>query len=188
VAEVEEEVLVELLRQGFSPVGDLHLVPPGPDRRHQHPSRVEVGVLVLMGQGPDDPDLETGLRQPLGDPLSPLDDGHGVLERGVEVEVVELVDAAEPIGVDMHQRRSAVEGWVLPGDHEGGRGDLAPHLEPLTDALRERRLSGPQLTAEHDQVTGAELLREGLAERPHRLGIGHVVEEGSQRPAQLDVG
>ena len=52
---------------------------------------------------------------------------------------------------------------------------------------RERRLAGPQLAAEHDQVARAQLGGEGLAERAHRLGVRDVEQEGAQRSAQLDV-
>ena len=149
-------------------VGDLHLVPPRSDRCHQHAARVQVGVLVGVGQGADDPDLQPRLGQPLGDPLSPLDDGDRLVERGVEIEVVELVGAAEPVGVDVHQRRAAGHRRVLAGDHERRRGDVAAHREPRADALGERRLAGAELAAEHDQVAGPELLGEGLAEGAHR--------------------
>ena len=70
-------------------------------------------MLVVVGEGPDDPDLEPRLGQSLGDPLAPLDDRDGVVERGVEVEVVELVDAAQPVGVDVHQAGpSTSDGWT----------------------------------------------------------------------------
>ena len=85
----------------------LHLVPARPDRGHQHPARVEVGVARPRRRSARMiRDLEPRLREPLGDALAPLHDRHRVVERGVEVEVVELVDAAEPVGVDVHQRRA----------------------------------------------------------------------------------
>ena len=54
---------------------------------------------------------------------------------GVEVEVVELVDAAEAVGVDVDQGGPADRRGVLAGDHERRRGDVAAHPEPRADAL-----------------------------------------------------
>ena len=70
--------------------------------------------------GPVEPDVEPLLGQPLGDARTPLHDGHGFLDRGVDVEVVELDRVAEPVGVDMHQRRAGVERGMDALDHEGG--------------------------------------------------------------------
>jgi hypothetical protein len=187
-AEVEEEALVELLGQ-WRALGrrDLHLVPPRSDRGHQHASRVEVGVLVLVGECTDDPDLQPRLGQPLGDPLPPLDDGDRVLEGGVEIEVVELVDPAEPVGVDVHERRSRAQGRVHPSDHERRRGDVAADTEPVADPLGEGGLAGTELAAQHQQVAGPELPGQRAAQLAHRIGVGHVEQERPQRPAQLDV-
>ena len=37
---------------------------------------------------------------------------------------------AQPVGVDVHQRRPVRERRVLAGDHERGRGDVAADAEP----------------------------------------------------------
>ena len=71
-----------------------------PARAHRRDLDVPVLVLVLVAH---DVDLQPRLGEPLGQPLAPLDDGDGLVERGVEVEVVELGDAAEPVGVDVDQ-------------------------------------------------------------------------------------
>ena len=55
----------------------------------------------------------------LGQSLAPLDDGDGLVEVGVEIEVVELGGAVQAIGVDVHQGRATVERRMHPGDHEG---------------------------------------------------------------------
>ena len=96
-----------------------------------------------------------GLGEPLGQALAPLDDGDRVVERGVEVEVVELGDAAEPVGVDVHQRRAVAQRRVHPGDHERRRRDVAAHAEAGAEPLGERRLAGAELAGEHHQVAGA---------------------------------
>ena len=54
----------------------------------------------------------------LGDPVPPLDHGDRLLQRGVEVEVVELRGASEPVGVDVDEVRSAHERGVDAGDDE----------------------------------------------------------------------
>ena len=97
-------------------------MPARTDRGHQDPPRIEVVVLLVVGQGPDDPDLQPRLGQPLGHALPPLHDGDGVIERGVEVEVVELVDAAEAVGVDVHQLGPLAQRGMDAGDHERRRG------------------------------------------------------------------
>jgi hypothetical protein len=56
--------------------------------------------------------------KPFGDPLAPLDHGDRVLQRRVEVEVVELGDATETVGVDVDQRRPVAGRRVHPRDHE----------------------------------------------------------------------
>ena len=104
-------------------------------------STCAVLVLVLVA---DDVDLEAGLGEPLGQPLAPLDHGDGLVERGVEVEVVELGDAAEPVGVDVHQRGAADLARVHPRDHERRRGDRPADAEPGAEALGERRLARPR--------------------------------------------
>ncbi len=96
--------------------------------------------LVVAAQG----DLEAVLAQALGEAVAPFDDGHGVLQGGVEVEVVELGEAAEPVRVDVHQRRAAHQRRVHPGDDEGRGRDRAAHPEPLGDALGQRRLARPR--------------------------------------------
>jgi hypothetical protein len=51
--------------------------------------------------------LQPVLREVLGEAVPPLHDGDGTLERGVEVEVVELGEPPEPVGVDVHEGRTA---------------------------------------------------------------------------------
>ena len=54
-----------------------------------------------------EPHLEPVRRQRLGDALTPLDDRHGVVDRRIEVEVVQLRQSAEAISVSMDEGRSA---------------------------------------------------------------------------------
>jgi hypothetical protein len=64
-------------------------------------------------------DLEPVGGQRLGQTLAPLDHGHGEVEVGVEVEVVELGCPAEPVGVHVHELRSVAERGMDPGNDEG---------------------------------------------------------------------
>ena len=63
-------------------------------------------------------DQQPALGELLGDPGTPLDDGDGVLDVDVEIQVVDLGDPAEPVGVDVHHRHPAA--LVHPGDDERG--------------------------------------------------------------------
>ena len=87
-------------------------VPARADGRDLDPARVEVVVGLVAA---DDRDLEPRLRESLGQPLTPLHDRHGVVERGVQVEVVELV---EPTGAGRRRRgpgRDRRPGTDAPG-------------------------------------------------------------------------
>src|SRR5690349_8903360 len=86
------------------------------DPAQRNPAGVE---LVVDGRVPDgalDDDLEARVGQALGQPGAPLHDGHGRVERRVEVEVVELVEPAEPVGVDVHEVGTLAQGGVHAGD------------------------------------------------------------------------
>ena len=156
----------------------------GPTGRDLDAAVLVVLVVLVVA---DDVDLQPRLREALGQPLAPLDDGDGLVEGGVEVEVVELGDAAEPVGVGVHQRRSPDLAGVHAGDDEGRRGDRAADAEPGAEPLGERRLAGAERAGEHDQVAGRELAGDGAAEAAHRLGVGRLEDGGAQRAAQLDV-
>ena len=71
--------------------------------RDLHPARVEPAVVVGGAGVAHDPHLQPRLREALGDVLAPLDHRHRVVEGGVEVEVVELLEPVEPVGVDVHE-------------------------------------------------------------------------------------
>ena len=67
--------------------------------------------------------LEVVVGELLDEALAPFDQGHRVLEGGVEVEGVDLadgiLDVAEPVRVDVHHRDAAGGGGTVdPGDHE----------------------------------------------------------------------
>ena len=139
-------------------------------------------------QRPDDPDLEPRLGQPLGDPLAPLDDRDGVVERGVEVEVVELVDAAEPVGVDVHQRagRRPSDGCTRAITNVGevtSPRTPSPAPSPWVNVVLPAP-SSPLSTTRSPARSWPASERPELA---HRVGVGHVEQERAQRPAQLDV-
>ena len=59
-------------------------------------------VTVLIGL---DRDLQAVLGESLGQPGPPLHHGDGARHVGVQVQVVHLADAAEPVGVGVHQGR-----------------------------------------------------------------------------------
>ena len=63
-------------------------------------------------------DLETFLASRSASPAPHSTTVTRLVEVGVEVEVVELDRTAEPVGVDVHQGRTADERRVHPGDDE----------------------------------------------------------------------
>src|SRR5690606_9738488 len=136
----------------------------GPARPHaaqRHGADVVAGLAV-------DVDLQAVFGQPLDQALAPLDDRHRLLQRRVEVEVVHLQVAAEPVGVGVDQRRATAERRVDAGDDERGRGDRPPHLEPFGDALHGRGLPGAERARQDQQVAGAE---QGGQPRAVRAGL-----------------
>ncbi len=136
--------------------------------------------------GPLDPHLDPVVGQPLGQPLTPLHHGDGLVQGGVEVEVVELGDAADPVGVDVDQRRAVGQRGMDARDHERRRGDVATDPEPCAESLGERRLARTQPARQHHHIAGPEDPGQCGAERAHRLGVRHVVRGGGGA-AQLDV-
>ena len=88
----------------------------------------------------------------------------------VEVEVVEQGGAAEPIGVDMHERRAACEVRVGAREHEGGALHRTPHAEAVADAARQGGLARAERTGEQHEVAGAQPAREVASEGLHRGG------------------
>src|SRR5829696_4760487 len=96
------------------------------------------------------------VREPFDEALAPLNDYHGVGEVGVEVERVHVLDAAEPVRVDVHERHP----WTLvhARDDERRRGDRPPDAEPGADAAGQRGLASAERTGEYDEVTRGEPL------------------------------
>src|SRR4051794_31174541 len=62
-----------------------HPVPPRTDATDAHRAG-----LVVLGSRPPDLDQQPVRTESLDEPLTPLDHGHGLVEGGVEVEVVDL--------------------------------------------------------------------------------------------------
>ena len=117
---------------------------------------VTVTVRASVGRVASRTTSSRSSAQVLGEAVAPLDDRDAVVDVGVEVEVVELEGAAEPVGVDVHQGRATDERGVHPGDDEGRRGDRPADAQPVADPLGQGRLPGAQATGEHDEVAGAQ--------------------------------
>ena len=83
---------------------------------------------------------------------------------GVQVEVVDVGHAAQPVGVDVHQRHPAVA--VHAGDDERRRGDRLADAEAGADALRQRGLAGPERPDQDDEVAGPQQPAEGRGPAP----------------------
>ncbi len=126
-----------------------------------------MAVLALDTSG----DIAVSLVGPGPGPTPPVLAARRVREQRRHAE---LLERAEPVGVDVHEVRPADGRRVHPGDDERRRGDLATHPQPGADALGERRLARPQRAAEHHEVTRAEHTGQPPPVRPGRLGVGQV--------------
>src|SRR5579859_312489 len=124
-------------------------------------------VPALPGRG--DGDLEPVGGQSFGKAAAPLDHGHRGRHGLVQVQVVDLGGAGEPVGVGVHQVRAPGQRRVHPGDHERRRGDRPAHPEAGPDALDQGGLARSQPANEDDQVAGPEQARQPPAEGPHRV-------------------
>ena len=86
---------------------------------------------------------------------------------------------AQPVRVDVHERRAAHERRMRPRDHERRALHRSAHAEPGADAARERRLAGAERTGEHHEVAGAQHPPDSLAERLHGVGRGDLAAPSS---------
>ena len=77
--------------------------------RVSSPSAVDGGAERIAGACAAylDAYVQPAVAQLLGEPVTPLDDRDRVVGGRVEVDVVDLGRVAEPVGVDVHQRRTA---------------------------------------------------------------------------------
>src|SRR5690606_32750822 len=170
---------------------------PGVRRRGVRRSRpgrgtdpVATGAAAELGQAPGPVSAVTGeLNDPgvvvtafdanpevlvgelLGPPATPLHQGDRLLQARVQIQVVNLGHAAEPVGVRMHhgQLPAPLRIWSMDSrDDEGRRRDATAHSEPLADALSEGRLAGTQWPVEDHEIAGAQ---HGGHPAPEALGI-----------------
>ena len=143
----------------------------GPARRRptdgRPPDRDGSGVALAFA---DQPYLEAVVRKSLDQPRAPFDDGHGLLQRRLEIEVRELGERADPVGVDMDEGHRS---RMYPRDHERRRRHRSAHAETGTDALRQGRLAGAEATGEDDEVARAQHRSQRTTERPHRGWVAH---------------
>jgi hypothetical protein len=132
-----------------------------------------------------DRDLQAVLRQAFGQPLAPLDHGDRAGCVRVEIQVVHLADAAEPVGVRVHQRGpGSGQRRMDPGDDEGRRGDRPAHPESLADALHQGRLARPERTGQDHQVSGAQPGGQLAAQVAHG-GVGGDAQFGRHAPRSV---
>ena len=114
------------------------------------------------------------------DPVpAPFHDGHGAVEVGLEVEVVDLALAAEAVGVHVHEVGAAREARVDPLDHEGGRGDGAAHAEAGAESLGEGGLAGAERSVQDQQVARAQRPGERLGEGAGAVRVAGAQHEGA---------
>src|SRR5690349_20881792 len=107
-----------------------------------------VGVVVAPG----DHDLDAVLRQRLRDAVAPFDHRDRILQARVLIQVVQLGESTEPVGVNVHQRRPAGQRRMHPRDDEGRRGHSSPHLQPDAESLGERRLARAEVARQDQEI------------------------------------
>ena len=176
-----EVSLGERTQGGRVELQDLHA------RRHAASRSIHPGPCGTRLHDPDvvvpavEAHLEVLVGQLLHQALSPLDDGHRVGGGRVEVEVVDVGHAAEPVGVDVHQRHPAAA--VHAGDDERRRGDRLPDAEAGADPLGQRGLAGTERPTRTTRSPGRQQLGQGDAE-PVRVGRRrqHVLAPHVRRP------
>lgn len=86
----------------------------GPDRRVGPPG-TDAGDSGDAGGLSGQRDLQAVLGQVLGHTPPPLDDDDAALQVGVQVEVVQLDGAAQPVGVDVDEIRARRPATGAPG-------------------------------------------------------------------------
>src|SRR5262245_12385589 len=116
-------------------------------------------ALVVAGAG-GQTNLEAVGRQHAVDGVAPFDQRHGVLAHDLlEAEVVQLLERADPVHVDVHDRDPAL---VLAHDRERrahhGIGDAERARHPSS----EHGLPRSEVSREGNDVAGAEQLADGL--------------------------
>src|SRR5439155_18971673 len=89
---------------------------------------------------------------------------HRVVDRRVQVQVVDLAGGTQPVRVDVHERHPPAA--VYPGDDERRRGDLTGYVESGADALCQRGLPGAERPAQQHQVTRSQDTTQRPAEVP----------------------
>jgi hypothetical protein len=98
----------------------------------------------------------------------PLDDDDAT--RKVNVEVVELERAGEPVGVDVHEWRSVDQARVCAGEDKGRTGNRSAHSKTFTDAAGECGLACTERAGQNEKVARAKPSAQFHTEVMHRVG------------------
>src|SRR6056300_1446992 len=90
------------------------------------------------------------LRQGAGHSLAPLD--HNRRGVKVEVEVIPFLKRTNTVGINVSERCARLPDTHFTCQHEGRAGDRLGDPHSAGQTLRDRRLSGSQVSLEHDDV------------------------------------
>lgn len=130
----------------------------------QHASRRIIGKVLQQNR-------HVIRRKKVSRALRPFDEHQRVRREDlVPTEVRELVGTAEPVQIEVVNRRSRTGKFVH--ERECGAGYLVMHTVPAADRARERRLAGPQVAAQGHNERRASGPTEPLAP-VHELGLGN---------------
>ncbi len=169
-------------------IDDTRIVPrrQGLEKRHEGPeagqplaaasARLETHAAFRNIVGLVEADVETLRGQELRHPLRPLDDRQAIVHRGLETDLVRLLDAAEPIHVEMRNRDAV--GPIELAEREGRARDLVVVVadERSDQRARERRFARAEIAVQRHHVADAHLQREALREARDARLVEHKTQ------------
>ena len=136
--------------------------------------------------------LDPAVGELLHQPGAPFDGEHAVRQVDVQIEVVDLGQGAQPVGVDVHERHPAVA--MDSRDDERRRHHRATDAETGAETLDEYGLAGTKRSGEHDQIARAEQSAElagrgdGCRRTSGAGGRASCLSRAARPPGYADVG
>jgi len=123
-------------------------------------------LLAVGGRG--QLHLDPAVGELLHQPGAPFDREHAVRQVDIQIEVVDLGQGRQPVGIDVHERHPAVA--MDSGYDERRRHHRAAYAQAGTDSLDENGLARTKRSGEHDQIALAEQGPELAAEATGVVG------------------
>ena len=80
----------------------INVVPPPANAANEH----QATIMITVRGGPD-VDLQPIFSQPLGQPAAPFHERNRIGSMGIQIKIIQLRCAGEPVGIDVDQVRLA---------------------------------------------------------------------------------